>query len=336
MKAPATGGATLPPSVHDRTAAFLVPVKRVRLPITTPEGVQLDVEVATYGERAAAFLIDFAIILGTILALVVAVGLVAGFAFNEQLRGNARLVFALTGLLAFLIRTLYFVRFELAWQGATPGKRSVGLRVIDRHGGPLHAGPIITRNITREIEVFLPLLAFLTSTARGWGGLGLALWTALLACTPLFTRARLRAGDMLAGTMVIAMPKRSLLPDIVAAKPPGMVAAEPPGMVVAEPPGMVVADTAVAERDYVFSERQLLAYGAFELQVLEEILRRPPGVATDALQADVCGRICKRIGWGEAVPAADTDRFLRQFYAAERANLEREQLFGRGREAKSP
>ena len=296
----------LPRSVHDRTAEFLVPVKRARLPITTPEGVQLDVEVATYGERATAFLIDFAIILGAIVALVLAVGVIAGFAFHEHLfAGNARLVFALTGLAAFLIRTLYFVRFELAWQGATPGKRSVGLRVIDRHGGPLHAGPIITRNITREVEVFLPLMAFLTSTARGWSGLGLALWMALLACTPLFTRARLRAGDMLAGTMVIAMPKRTLLADII-----------------------------VSERDYLFSERQLQAYGAFELQVLEEILRRPPGRATDALQADVCERICKRIGWAEPVAAADTDRFLRQFYAAERANLEREQLFGRGREEK--
>ena len=302
-----TAPATLPRSVHDRTAEFLVPVKRFRVPITTPEGVQLDVEVATYGERASAFLIDFAIILGSIAALVLAVGLIAGFAFHERLfAGNARLVFALTGLVAFLIRTLYFVRFELAWQGATPGKRSIGLRVIDRHGGPLHAGPIITRNITREIEVFLPLLAFLTSAAGGWGGLGLALWMALLACTPLFTSARLRAGDMLAGTMVIAMPKRALLPDIV-----------------------------VDARDFAFSERQLLAYGAFELQVLEEVLRRPPGPATDALQADVCGRICKRIDWAGTVPAPDIDRFLRQFYAAERANLEREQLFGRGREGKT-
>jgi hypothetical protein len=34
------------------------------------------------------------------------------------------------------------------------------------------------------------------------------------------------------------------------------------------------------------------------------------------------------------VPQADAHRFLTQFYAAERAHLERENLFGRMKEAK--
>ena len=145
----------------------------------------------------------------------------------------------------------------------------------------------------------------MSASARGWNGVGLVLWTLLLACVPLFTQTRLRAGDMLAGTLVIAVPRRALLPDIM-----------------------------VDGTDFVFSERQLRAYGAFELQVLEEILRRPPGEATAALQADVCGRICKRIGWDGGIEAADLDRFLRQFYAAERGDLERAQLLGKGREEK--
>ena len=292
--------------VHDRTAAFLMGMRHRRVSIITPEGVQLDVMVATYGERASAFLLDLLLITLTNIALVLAVVLIAGVGWHAKvLHGHVRLVFALTGLIAFLVRTLYFVRFELAWQGATPGKRLLGLRVIDREGGPLLPGAVVTRNITREIEVFLPLGALMTASAGGWGGLGLALWLALLAAVPLFTPTRLRAGDMLARTMVIAMPKYALLDDL-----------------------------AGAGTDYSFTERQLEAYGAFELQILEEILRRQAGPATEALQADVCARICKRIDWPEPVSAADTDRFLRAFYAAERANLERAQLFGRGREMK--
>ena len=44
--------------------------------------------------------------------------------------------------IAFMIRNLYFVTFELAWRGATPGKRMVGLRVIDRAGGPLQPSAV--------------------------------------------------------------------------------------------------------------------------------------------------------------------------------------------------
>ena len=295
-----------PARVHDRTAAFLMPVKRKKLAIVTPEGVQLDVEVANLGERAAAFLLDVALITSANILLVLVIVVGAGLGVHARGGyGHARVVFALAGLVGFLMRTLYFARFELVWQGATPGKRICGLRVIDRLGGPLLPGAVIARNVTREAEVFLPLGAFMGVGASGLGGSALALWLILLAAVPLFTGTRLRVGDMLAGTVVIAVPKRALLDDLI-----------------------------VGREEMVFSERQLRAYGAFELQVLEEILRRPPGAETDKLQQDVCGRICKRIEWPGPVAPVDTGRFLRQFYAAERAYLEREQLFGRMRETK--
>ena len=61
---------------------------------------------------------------------------------------------------------------------------------------------------------------------------------------------------MLAGTMVISLPKRVLLADLVEHK-----------------------------AKFVFTQVQLRAYGAFELQVLEELLRRP--VTPDAMR--LCG-----------------------------------------------
>jgi hypothetical protein len=47
--------------------------------------------------------------------------------------------------------------------------------------------------------------------------------------------------------------------------------------------------------------------------------------------ADVCDRICRKIGWKETIPEVDIITFLRDFYTAQRAHLEREQLFGRPR-----
>ena len=53
---------------------------------------------------------------------------------------------------AFVLRNLYFIHFELAWQGSTPGKYFTGLRVIERHGGELTPAAIVARNLTREVE----------------------------------------------------------------------------------------------------------------------------------------------------------------------------------------
>ena len=301
-KSGAQATATQAISVHDRTAEFLVPVRRRRLAIATPEGVRLQVDLADLGERAAAFLIDVVLIVGTQILLVVLTLFVAGIGLH------ARLAFALITLIGFLVRSLYFVRFELAWRGVTPGKRWVGLRVIDRLGGPLLPSAIITRNITREVETFLPLLALLGARASGsLGALGLLLWMVVLAGVPLITRNRARVGDLLAGTVVIAVPKRVLAADLIE-----------------------------AHADFTFTDRQLRAYGAFELQVLEEVLRLPDSAATQKLCHDICDRICSRIDWPESVPSASRERFLVAFYAAQRAHLEREQLFGRPRDIKQP
>jgi uncharacterized RDD family membrane protein YckC len=287
-------------SLTDRTAEFLGGSIRRRRIITTPEGVRLTVELADAAERASAFLIDLIIIITANIVLLIA--LVYAIGLHHQ----ARLVLALLLFTGFLIRHLYFVRFELAWQGVTPGKRLIGLRVIDREGGPLLPGAIVTRNLTREVECFLPLLAILAAGGGGIVNTFLALWLLGLACLPLFNKDRRRVGDMLAGTLVMAVQKRVLLPDLV--------------------------EDATS---FSFSARQLQEYGAFELQVLEEVLRRPQTPATRALVTDICARICKRIAWPDPIPPAQEAAFLAQFYAAQRAHLEREQLFGRPRDGKT-
>lgn len=286
---------------HDRTSQFLSPVGRNRRALVTPEGVPLPVEIADYGERATAFVLDLVFWLGVTAAFGVAVALIGRYQ-----RSPAVLVSILL-FIAFLVRNLYFIHFELAWRGMTPGKRIVGLRVVDRAGGPLRPVSVVARNLTRELEMFLPLGVLLSLGAAGspgsaWEALALAVWLLLLAAVPLMNRDRMRAGDLIAGTLVIALPRRILLGDLAAGT--------------------------VRHR---FTDGQLRAYGAFELQILEEVLRRPAGLETDRLRRDVCDRICRKIGWAEPVPDDAVAGFLREFYTAQRAHLEREQLFGRPR-----
>jgi hypothetical protein len=112
----------------------------------------------------------------------------------------------------------------------------------------------------------------------------------------------LRGGDLIAGTMVVVLPKRLLLADLV------------------EHAGQ-----------YRFTDRQLDAYGAFELQVLEELLRHPDAPDAARVRRDVSDKICRKIDWRTPVPDQDTLVFLRDFYTAQRAYLEREQLYGKPR-----
>jgi uncharacterized RDD family membrane protein YckC len=288
-----TQAAALP---HERTARFFEGSRRRRREIVTPEGVAIPIEVGDFGERVGAFLIDLVIWIVAIIVVYVGLLLVIGRIARFDL------ALAIVLFIGFLVRNLYFVYFEIAWRGATPGKRAIGLRVIDRHGGPLLPTAIIARNLTREVEMFLPLGLLLAGSAGNWENLALALWALFFAVFPLTNRDRMRGGDLIAGTMVIALSKRALSIDL--------------------------AESAV---QFTFTVPQLKAYGAFELQVLEQLLRRPDAPDSPRVLSEVCDTICRKIGWTAPVPPNQVARFLRDFYTAERAYLEREQLYGKVR-----
>jgi uncharacterized RDD family membrane protein YckC len=288
----------------DRINRVLEGVKRGKRTLETPEGITFDVEIANHGERLTAFVIDFFFWIMATVLLFLALALL----LFEHVGGPVAMTIIF--FIAFLVRNLYFIHFELAALGSTPGKRIVGLKVVDRQGGPLLPAAIVARNLTREVEVFLPLgLFFSLGAGRGagfWMQASYLGWIALISALPFFNRDHLRAGDLVAGTMVIALPRRILLDDLVEAK-----------------------------ARYAFSRRQLDVYGAFELQVLEELLRRPPSPDTSRLLQEVSGKIARKIDWLGDVPAAEALPFLTAFYTAQRAHLEREQLFGKFRADKA-
>ena len=282
--------------------------KRIR-PIVTPEGVPLEFAVADAGDRSTGFVLD-QIYLFAIKA-VVGLGL---FALAPLIGG---LAMALAVLMVFLLDTFYFVWFELRWQGQTPGKKRAKIRVIDRAGGVLTAPAVFARNLTRQLEVMIPLGVLLAPDsfwpgAPGWIRLTAGVWAFVYAFLPLFNRDRLRIGDLIAGTIVIAKPRAVLFGDI------GSLAARPTGGGGAR---------------YTFTPEQLSYYGIFELQVLEDVLRKAHA-ADPSGQTAVCNTIMRKIGWPIADWAVNETQFLRDFYTAQRAHLEGRMLLGDRQETK--
>ncbi|MDB5476403.1 MAG: hypothetical protein JWP49_1914 [Phenylobacterium sp.] len=271
--------------------------------LVTPEGVDLRLRVASYTERASAFIIDALIIMAMLIGFSLLAGL-AAWGFHGSLGGEAASVIWLLG--AFLLRNGYFIGFELGPQAATPGKRALGLRVIARDGGRLTADAVFARNAMRELEVFLPASFFF---ARGAGvdgaliALG-AIWSGVFVVFPLFNRDRLRLGDLAAGTMVIKAPKRALRPDLAQEGP-------------------------TAGGGVSFTEAQVDAYGIKELHVLEGVLRS----GDRRTVAEVARRIRSKIAWEGPSDVADR-LFLGAYYSALRARLERRALLGHRRRDK--
>ena len=285
-----------------RTKPFADNGHRIR-EIVTPEGVPLSVELATISERGGAFLTD--VVFWNVAVFL----LVAPMFFLTNAGLSKPIVIGVVSLVSFLIRNTYFLYFELMWRGATPGKRIVGLRVIDRHGGPLLPSAVIARNLTREFEVFMPLAVLLSigGAAQGqWAPWLSGAWLLVIGAIPFLNRDNMRGGDLIAGTIVITLPRQPLLDD-----------------------------QAQDQFQYSFTHRELSAYGTYELQVLEEFLRnaKTRGSSKEILR-QIGQRIRRKTGWKGDVPPEMEERFLRDFYTAERAFLEREQLFGKSRQDK--
>ena len=283
------------------------------LSVLTPEMVRLDVEIAEPGARLGAFLIDVVIVTltGTILTLI------ASWFFHAFGIGDAAFA-AFAMLLWFVLRNFYFIGFELGWRGRTPGKKVSSLRVIAADGGALTADQIYARNLTREIELFLPLIALaaphlLLPEAPVWVWIATGCWALFLGLLPVVGRHSARLGDLVAGTAVIQDPKDSLRHD---------VSAEHTGA------------GQTKEESYSFTDQQLDLYGAHELQVLEDVLRRHGEKPKPELLVLITEKIVRKIGWHQHSRDVDTERFLRAFYAAQRGRLEHHLVLGQRREHK--
>ncbi|MGQ9896746.1 MAG: RDD family protein [Acidobacteriota bacterium] len=156
-----------------------------QLVIETPERVELRFALANVGNRFLAALIDHSIQLLTLCVLGLFIAQIGVFLRDLNVSRSAELwLLALQVLVAFLIYFGYFAIFETVWNGQTPGKRWMQLRVIRIDGRPVGFFEALVRNVLRSID-FLP------------GGYALGVLSILL------NREARRLGDLVAGTVVV-------------------------------------------------------------------------------------------------------------------------------------
>jgi uncharacterized RDD family membrane protein YckC len=151
--------------------------------VSTPELVALHLRVAGPVPRALAWVIDGLLRLGVIFVCGMALGALGRFGWG------------LMAILYFLLEWFYPVAFEVWSNGATPGKRALGLVVVNDDGTPVGWGPSLTRNLLRAAD-FLPF------------AYGIGLFS-------MFVSSEFRRlGDILAGTLVLyreTAPTRSIM-----------------------------------------------------------------------------------------------------------------------------
>lgn len=153
------------------------------LSIDTPENVAFGYNLAGIGSRFLAATVDSlliviiqAILLLPIIYILFRQGFFVGLAETWAI--------GLISLLSFVFLWGYYILFELIWNGQSPGKRLVGIRVIRSDGTPITLSEVLIRNLVRIID-FLP-------SAYGVG-----------VITMFVDKLSRRLGDMAAGTLVI-------------------------------------------------------------------------------------------------------------------------------------
>lgn len=154
--------------------------------IDTPENIEFSYAIAGIGSRFLATVIDtvFLVLIQLLLLLVVgfAIGLLE--AMEVGLQHLDSIFLAVWSLLSFLFLWGYYIFFEMFWNGQTPGKRAIKIRVVQRGGRPVGFAATVIRNLVRVID-FLP----------GFYGIGVLVM--------FIDRQARRAGDFAAGTLVV-------------------------------------------------------------------------------------------------------------------------------------
>ncbi len=140
--------------------------------ISTPEGVELSLPLAGLAPRSLAWLIDAFIKFFGLTFASVLLNVFGNFGVGLQFLG------------AFLVLWFYNVLFEVLNHGATPGKRALGIRVMNVNGTPVGWSASLIRNLIRAVDT-LPGVY-------------------LVGCVSVLLSNRFqRLGDLAAGTIVV-------------------------------------------------------------------------------------------------------------------------------------
>jgi uncharacterized RDD family membrane protein YckC len=159
------------------------------LVIETPERVPLHFALASIGNRFLACAIDHGLQVFVMIIMAIAFILIAEFVdFGGSLSAAPKWVIAVLILVVAFIWTSYFILFEWLWNGQTPGKRWLKLRVIREDGRPITFWEAAVRNLLRIFDM-MPVL-------------GIPFYS--IGIISLFlTKKDQRVGDLVAGSVVV-------------------------------------------------------------------------------------------------------------------------------------
>lgn len=155
----------------------------------TPEGGVLDLEIAGLGSRFVAALIDGLWLLLALLLLGLGFWALASLS-PSGLDGLALPLFVGA---TFFVPVVYYTVYEGLRDGASPGKRSQGLRVVRTDGRPAPLMAALIRNLLRIVD----------------GLFGYAVGVASI----VITRRSQRLGDLAARTLVVHDRTESAAPE---------------------------------------------------------------------------------------------------------------------------
>ena len=161
------------------------------LAILSAENVSVSVETSGLGSRLAALFIDTTLQCLVLLLLWLVLWGVSAYvvAFNALPAWLNSTLEAVYYIFLFLLFFGYYFLFEWLWDGQTPGKRYLGMRVTMANGLPLSMWPALVRNTVRLVD-FMPFFY----------GIG--------SIVSMANALNQRAGDLAAGTIVVREGRR--------------------------------------------------------------------------------------------------------------------------------
>ncbi|HEY1016371.1 MAG TPA: RDD family protein [Herpetosiphonaceae bacterium] len=157
--------------------------------VDTPEHIEFGYDIAGIGSRFLAALIDhavfFVVVYGSLSLLI-------------TMMDASEIVQRTLAVATTLLYCGYYIAFERLWNGQTPGKRLMGLRVVQDAGRPIGMSASLVRNFVRIVD-FFPLFY----------GVGIV--------AMFMDKRTRRLGDLAAATLVVRDRQRVSLDDLLAA-----------------------------------------------------------------------------------------------------------------------
>lgn len=160
--------------------------------VRTPESIAFTYELAGLGSRFLALVVDQVLQVLIVIAFFGGLFLVATrippakavAAAGDATKLGEALTIAIIVAVLFTIFFGYFILFEAFWNGQTPGKKLLGIRVVRDGGYPVDFGASLIRNLIRVGEQTLG-------------------YYILAAISALISPENKRLGDLAAGTIVV-------------------------------------------------------------------------------------------------------------------------------------